>query len=183
MLETFAEQEFRDLLEFLASTPARVRELSRGLASDELKRKPSTEEFSFLENVCHLRDIDRDGYTVRISKLLDEREPVLPDIDGAKLARSRDYNSEDFETALREFGSLRENNVRVLSLLQPESLSRSGMFEGVGQVTLKALAGMMREHDESHRAELRSLRDWLSTAEAKGQRSEVSESHKLTSNL
>lgn len=170
MLETFAEREFRDLLEFLAATPARVRELSRGLAADELKRKPSTEEFSFLENVCHLRDIEQEGYTVRISKLINESEPVLPDIDGAKLARERDYNGEDFETALREFERLRESNVRVLSNLQPGSLSRSGTLEGVGPITLKTLAGKMREHDEGHRAELMSLRDWLSTSEARGQR-------------
>lgn len=153
------------MLEFLVATPANVRELSRGIAADELKRKPSTDEFSFLENVCHLRDIEQEGYTVRISKLLNESNPTLPDIDGARLARERDYNSEDFETALGEFEPLRENNVRVLSRLQPEGLSRSGMFEGVGPVTLKTLAEMMREHDESHRAELSVLRDLLSKGE------------------
>src|SRR5947209_5610128 len=166
MLETFAEQEFRDLLEFLAATPGNVRQLSQGIAADELKRKPSTDEFSFLENVCHLRDIEQEGYTVRISKLLNERDPVLPDIDGARLARERDYNSEDFETALREFERLRENNVRVLSLLSAESLNRSGVFEGVSTINLKTLADMMREHDEAHRAELKGLRDCLSKSEA-----------------
>ncbi|HKC63857.1 MAG TPA: DinB family protein [Pyrinomonadaceae bacterium] len=181
MLETFAEQEFRDLLEFLTATPSQVRQLSRDFASDELKRKPSTDEFSFLENVCHLRDIEREGYTARISKLLNESNPTLPDIDGARLARERDYNSEDFETVLREFERLRENNVRILGSLGAESLSRSGMFEGVGTINLKTLAAMMREHDEAHRAELKGLRDWLSTAETGGQRSEASKN--LTSNL
>jgi len=166
MVETKASQEFRDLLEFLAATPMKVRELSRDFASDELKRRPFANEFSFLENVCHLRDIEQEGYTVRISKLLNERDPVLPDIDGAKLARERDYNSEDFETALREFERLRENNVRVLSNLQSESLSRGGMFEVVGPITLKTLAGMMREHDEAHRVELSGLHEWLLKSKA-----------------
>jgi hypothetical protein len=163
MLGAVAEQEFRPLLEFLNATPATVRDLSLGIALAELKRKPSANEFSFLENVCHLRDIEREGYTVRIEKLLNEHEPVLPDINGAKLARERDYNSEDFETALREFEQLRENNVRVLSDSSPQSLERSGMFEGVGAVTLKRLAEMMREHDEGHREELSGLREWLSS--------------------
>jgi hypothetical protein len=157
-----SRQEFKGLLEFLNATPATVRELSRGIASAEMKRRPAANESTFLEVVCHLRDIEREGYTVRIEKLLTEREPVLPDIDGAKLARERDYNSEDFETTLREFEQLRENNVRVLNDASPEGLNRSGMFEGVGAITLKRLAEMMREHDETHCAELRRLREWLS---------------------
>jgi hypothetical protein len=158
-----SQQEFRDLLEFLSATPATVRELSHGIASTGLKRRPSANESTFLEVVCHLRDIEREGYTVRIERLLKEHEPVLPDIDGGKLARERDYNSEDFETGLREFEQLRENNVRVLNDASPESLNRTGVFEGVGTVTLKRLAGMMREHDETHREELSGLREWLSS--------------------
>lgn len=166
MLETFAEQEFRDLLDFLAQTPASARDFSKDISEDQLKARPSANESSFQEVVCHLRDIEKEGYTVRIERLLNESEPVLPDIDGGKLARERDYNSEDFESALREFERLRENNIRVLSLLQPESLRRSGTLEGVGAITLKTLAGKMREHDEGHRAELNALRDWLSKGEA-----------------
>jgi hypothetical protein len=158
-----AEQEFRDLLEFLSATPVKVRGLSHGIASAELKRRPSANESTFLEVVCHLRDIEREGYTVRIERLLNEIDPVLPDIDGAKLARERDYNSENFETALSEFEQLRENNSRVLSDSSPQSLERSGIFEGVGTVTLKRLAEMMREHDEGHREELSGLREWLSS--------------------
>ncbi|HYJ46702.1 MAG TPA: DinB family protein [Pyrinomonadaceae bacterium] len=168
MLEEFAEREFRALLGFIAETPQIVRELARGLAPDELKRKPSASEFSFQENVCHLRDIEREGYTVRIEKLLREHEPVLPDIDGAQLARERDYNGQDFEAGLEEFASLREKNVAALKGLSPESLSRAGTFEGAGRVTLKRLARMMREHDEAHRAELKGLGEWLMRSKAAG---------------
>src|SRR5437764_1203189 len=145
MLESFAEQEFKTLLDFLAETPQVVRQLSRELTTDELKIKPADNEFSFLENVCHLRDIEQEGYTVRIDKLLNEDEPVLPDIDGAKLAQGRDYNSQNFETGLKEFARLRERNVGALSNLSPENLSRMGTFEGAGKITLKRLAVMMRE--------------------------------------
>ena len=163
-----SQQELRELLEFLAGTPAVLRELARGFASDELKRRPADNEFSFQENVCHLRDIEQEGYTVRIEKLLKEDEPVLADIDGAKLARERDYNSQDFETGLAEFAQLREQNVGALKALSPESLSRTGTFEGAGKVTLKRLAQMMREHDEAHRAELKGLHEWLTKSKAAG---------------
>src|SRR4051812_16651336 len=114
MLETFAEQEFKNLLSFLAETPRVVRQWSRELTLEELKRKPAEREDSLLENVCHLRDIEQEGYTVRIVRLLNEDEPMLPDIDGAKLAQGRNYNGQDFETRLEEFARLREQNINVL---------------------------------------------------------------------
>ena len=163
-----SQQEFRELLEFLAETPQVVRQLSRDLTPDELKRKPSDSEFSFQENICHLRDIEEMGYTVRIEKLLNEDEPLLPDIDGAKLALERDYNSQDFEAGLDEFARLRERNVSALGNLQPVSLSRTGTFEGAGTITLKTLAGMMREHDESHLQELHGLKGWLRKSKVAG---------------
>src|ERR1043165_1270899 len=122
----FAEMEFQALSEYLAEMPAVIKELARGLSQEELKRKPSDNEFSFQENVCHLRDIEKEGYTVRIEKLLNEHEPVLPDINGAKLAQERDYNSQDFEAALDELTKLREKNISVLSSLLPEKLSLRG---------------------------------------------------------
>ncbi|HEX8890222.1 MAG TPA: DinB family protein [Pyrinomonadaceae bacterium] len=166
MLESFAEQEFKNLLDFLAETPQVVRQLSQDLAPDELKRKPSDKEFSVQENVCHLRDIEQEGYTVRIEKLLNEHEPVLPDINGAKLAMERDYNSQDLATGLEEFARLRERNVSALRNLRPESLGRTGTLEGAGKITLKRLAAMMREHDEDHLAELNNLREWLTKSKA-----------------
>ena len=158
--------EFQALLEYLAEMPTVVSELSRGLAQEELKRKPADNEFSVLENVCHLRDIEREGYTVRIEKLLNEHEPVLPDINGAKLAQERDYNSQDFQDALNDFVNLREKNISVLKSLLPEKLSLRGMFEGLGVVTLKEMAAMMHKHDEEHLAELNNLREWLTKSKA-----------------
>lgn len=166
MVQGFAEMEFQALLEYLVEMPAVVSELSRGLAPEELTRKPSDNEFSFLESVCHLRDIEKEGYTIRIEKLLNEHEPVLPDLDGAKLARDRDYNSQDFVAALSEFTSLREKNVHTLKNLLPEKLSLRAMFEGLGVVTLRDVAAMMRKHDEGHRAELSALREWLTKGQA-----------------
>jgi len=166
MLESFAEQEFTNLLDFLAETPHVVRQLSQVFAADELKRKPSDNAFSIQENVCHLRDIEQEGYTVRIDKLLNESEPALPDINGAKLAQERDYNSQNFALGLEEFARLREKNVDVLRNLRPESLTRTGTLEGAGTITLKRLAAMMREHDEDHLAEMKSLREWLEKSKA-----------------
>ena len=80
-----AQPDFENLVAFLEETPDVVKSLTGNLTAKELMRKPAIEEFSFLEHVCHLRDIEREGYGVRIAKLLNEEQPFLPDIDGGRV--------------------------------------------------------------------------------------------------
>jgi hypothetical protein len=82
-------------------------------------------------------------------------------VDGARLARERDYNSQDFGAALEEFARARAENLRAVGHLSAEQLNRKGVLEGVGPITLGKLFLLMREHDESHRQELRELRERL----------------------
>jgi hypothetical protein len=151
-------QELSDIIAFLEETPEAVRQLRVGLEAGELRGKADNGEFSFVEHVCHLRDIERDGYGPRIEKLLREERPILRNIDGAKLALERQYNEQRFDDGLAGFSQARSHNVSVLRGVSDEQLDRGGEFEGVGQVTLERLVSMMYEHDQSHREELRSLR-------------------------
>jgi hypothetical protein len=150
-------EEFQSLLCSLEEMPARVRGLVEGLSEDERVRKPAPEEFSATENVCHLRDIEEEGYSVRIRRLINETEPHLADLDGARLARERDYNSQSMWEALQSFTRARSQNVVALRQLPPESLQRGGTFEGAGRITLCQLLFMMQEHDAGHITELERL--------------------------
>ncbi len=151
-------QDLLDLITFLEETPDVIRHLGRDLADGSLRLKPSAKEFSMLEHICHLRDIEQEGYVVRIRKLLTESRPSLPDIDGERLAAERDYNSQNFGEALQGFVDARGANIHTIKSLSPDQLTRSGAFENVGPVTLEKLLLMMREHDEDHRNALRHLR-------------------------
>lgn len=148
---------FQSLLHSLEEMPARVRALVEGLSEDEIVRKPSDEEFSATENVCHLRDIEEEGYSVRIRRLIDETEPHLADLDGARLAAERDYNRQNMTEALARLTRARSQNVEALRELSPDSLLRCGTFEGAGPITLGQLLFMMREHDADHIKELERL--------------------------
>jgi hypothetical protein len=150
-------EDSHDVIEFLQETPAVFRKLAQGLADEVLRWKPSGDQFSFVENACHLRDIEVEGYGARIRKLLTEDNPQLPDVDGARLARERDYNSQDFAAALDDFARARAENLRAVRELSAEQLNREGVLEGVGEITLGKLFLLMREHDESHRQELIGL--------------------------
>jgi hypothetical protein len=153
------DQEFRELVEFLVETPEIVEQLTSSLTEHDTKWKPSNNEFSALEQLCHLRDIEREGYAVRIRRLLTEDLPLLGDIDGGRLASERDYNSQDLNAALSEFTLARSENISTLRTLASEQLERSGVLEGVGEITLGGVLSLMRGHDLSHREELARLRE------------------------
>jgi len=157
-------EELESIVDYLAETPAALERLIDGLGDEERRFRPDGAEFSVLENVCHLLDIEREGYAVRINRLLGEDNPVLEDIDGSRLARERSYNTQDIQTALEAFKSTRSDNVRILRSLDGDQRERGGVLETVGPITLSALLCMMREHDASHRKDILELRDHFAKA-------------------
>jgi hypothetical protein len=152
-----AQENFEELLLNLSQTPNQIENLIRDLSLDSLKAK-SSDEFSILESICHLRDIETEGYSVRIRRILNEDHPSLTDIDGTSLAIERDYNNQDHAAALESFGQERKENIDLLSELDDTHLRRSGELQGVGETTLVRLLEMMWEHDEGHLEELQRLR-------------------------
>ena len=144
------DTEFQTLLNFLAQTPEIIARQIATLSSEELRRKNSAGEFSAVENVCHLRDLEVEAYALRINRILNEQEPSLPDFDGGRVAVERDYNRQDVQEALKAFALARKQNVNTLRQLARAGLTREGILEGVGRVSLKGLLLMMREHDEGH---------------------------------
>lgn len=155
------DKEFQIIVKSLQKAPETIRQLVGALPDQSLTWKPSDTDFSILEHICHFRDIEKEGHAVRIEKLLTEVEPFLPDIDGNKLAEERLYNRQNLRAALLEFTRARENNVRVLQGLALDQLSRSGILEKVGSVSLVRLILMMRDHDQEHLKELTDLRGRL----------------------
>ena len=151
------DTEFQTLLDSLAQTPEIIARQIGTLSNEELRWKNSEDEFSAVENVCHLRDLEVEAYALRINRILNEQEPSLPDFDGGRVAVERDYNHQDIQEALEAFALARKQNVNTLRQLAPARLTREGILEGVGRVSLKGLLSMMREHDEGHLQTLVSL--------------------------
>ena len=158
------ETDFLALLAFLDETPNQLANSTSGFSNAELRFQNSPDEFSVLENICHLRDLELQGYTPRIRRILAESDPALADFDGARVAAESSYNNEQSGLALQAFQTARRENVEVLRALTDAQLSREGTLEGVGSVTLRRLAELMREHDEGHLEDLRVLSQRLSQA-------------------
>jgi hypothetical protein len=160
--------EFSALLDLLDDAPNQIVDFTAGLTDAELRVQSSPGEFSVVENVCHLRDLELQGYTTRIRQILSETEPALADFDGARVAAESAYNNEHLDNALRAFQLARRENVATLRSLNEAQLQSAGILEGVGRVTLERLAEMMREHDEGHLEDLRVLSQRLKRSAAAG---------------
>ena len=156
--------EFTALLTFLNETPNQFANSIAGLSNAEVRFQNSPDEFSVLENICHLRDLELQGYTPRIRRILAESNPSLADFDGARVAAESSYNYEQPDFALQAFQTARRENVEVLRALIERQLKREGTLDGVGTITLRRLAEMMREHDEGHLEDLRVLSQRLRQA-------------------
>jgi hypothetical protein len=145
------------VIDRLAAMPQTVREIVSGRSAEQLSYKPSPDLFSLRENVLHLRDIDVEGYEQRIARVLAEENPFLPDVDGARLARERDYNAQPLAPALEAFAASRARSIARLRAASESDLERTAEMEGVGRVTLRELLQRWLEHDAGHVAEMEAL--------------------------
>ena len=111
-----------------------------------------------VEQCWHLADLEREGYGLRIERLLRETEPLLADFDGARIARERAYRTRSLAEGLAAFRQARQDNLARLRTLSAEQWRRDGSQEGVGPIALCDVPGMMAEHDDGHRGEIEAWR-------------------------
>ena len=83
------------MLSELAAMPDEIETLIRRVPVEKLDWKPESwegipgERFSALEQACHLRDIEIDGYHRRFGRTLTEELPDLASIDSSAMAAMR----------------------------------------------------------------------------------------------
>lgn len=145
-------------IEMLAQTPGRLEALFRlvpverwGWEPDNWEGVPG-ERFSALGTLCHVRDIEIDGYHVRIRRMLEEQEPDLVSVDGYRLAQERAYGQTDPALALAAFREARALTTQMLGRLDARQLARRGRFAEHGEITLRGLIHYLCSHDDQHLA-------------------------------
>ena len=116
-----------------------------------------SEPLTAIEQVCHVRDIEVDGYHVRFHRTLSESNPTLASIDTEVLAKERSYSASSAEAAFAVFREARTKTIALLAGLTPEQLNRTAMFEGYGPLSLRSLVHYLCSHDQQHLAGLQWL--------------------------
>ena len=115
-----------------------------------------SEPFTPIEQICHVKDIEIDGYHVRFRRALQEHLPLLESVDGEKLAKDRNYAAADSAEVFSEFARARRETLALIAQLSPQELSRAAEFEG-NAVTVRGLAHNLCSHDQQHLAGLQWL--------------------------
>jgi DinB superfamily len=128
-----------------------------------------SEQLTAIEQLCHVRDIEIDGYHVRFRRTLDELNPTLASIDTDALARERAYATSNAAEVLRSFHAARATTVSLLASLRPEQFERPAVFEGYGPLSLRSLVHYLCSHDQQHLAGLQWLLGKLNAVRPAGQ--------------
>jgi hypothetical protein len=140
----------------LEAMPAFLDAALDAASPEDLVTRHAEGEFSLLEHACHLRDLEREGYLVRVRRILSERSPSLEGFDGTAVARSRDYMTQDARVAAQEFSAARREVLGMLAATTPDDLAREATFCDK-RISLRDLVAMMEEHDRGHREEIEQL--------------------------
>lgn len=156
----------------LAAFPAQLEQHYAAFAHDYVNWAPPSwegvpsEAFTALEQVCHVRDIEIDGYQVRFRRTLEESAPTLASIDSEALARQRDYAHADAARMFTEFREARGHTLALLAGVEEAQWQRPAVFEGYGRVTLRGLVHYLCSHDQQHLSGLQWLLGKIDAARA-----------------
>jgi hypothetical protein len=144
---------FPDQLEqFYAAVPAR-----RVNGTPPARDGIPSESMTAIGQVCHVRDIELDGYQQRIERALTETNPHLPSLDTYQLAKDRNYGAANAAEALEAFRAARRRTLDRIASLDAAQLERRAVFEGYGWVTVRGLIHYLCSHDQQHLAGLQWL--------------------------
>jgi hypothetical protein len=149
--------DFATKLARLSAAPARLRDAVVSIPRRNWQQRPAEGGFSCVEHACHLRDIETDGYAIRLARIVAEDKPSLPDLDGDALARERDYQAQDALAACDAFGAVRAKVVAGLAKLSASERERLGLLDGRTPFTLDEMAVAMLAHDAAHLQQLQGL--------------------------
>jgi FMN phosphatase YigB (HAD superfamily) len=138
------------LLANLAGTAAAVDTLSRQIPASAWINKPGPDEWSLVEIMCHLRDVEVEVNLPRIRKAIQETNPFLPGKDTDPWASERQYILQDCLEARSSFISARIELLSVLEGLAPEDWQRPARHAILGPTHIQELAGIIASHDRLH---------------------------------
>jgi FMN phosphatase YigB (HAD superfamily) len=150
------------VLATLRSTPAFLHSISADLTPEEWLYRPAVGEWSVLEILCHLADMDAEVNLPRLRKVLNETNPFVAGLDTDAWAVARQYIRRDPKQSLRNFVSARLELIAFLEGLSPVDWQRQARHAIFGPTSLHEMAIFAAGHDRLH---VRQIHQTISTYE------------------
>jgi len=146
----------QDAIKVQRASAAKLKKLTHGLASKELKWKPEPGKWSIAEIVAHLADAEIVA-SWRMRSVLASNGTPIQAFDQDVWASIFQYGKRDAGRSIELFRVLRENNLAMLKALPPESWDNYGMHAERGKETIAHLARMFAGHDTNHILQVASI--------------------------
>lgn len=131
----------------MGTTPARWLALTETFPESLLRRKPAPGEWSAVEVLQHLIDLDRGPFPSRVRAILaGENFPAFnPLTDGAPISETASPAD-----MAREFAALRRENLALIDSIIAGDLEKTAIHAELGTVTLSNLLHEWGGHDLMH---------------------------------
>lgn len=143
------ETERETLLRELRDAPEAFALLFARADEEALHHRPADGEWSAVEVVGHLGDLDAFNRTERFNAILMRDRPELPAYEPDARVAAADYQALSGTEALDFFKRERDLIVALLEGLRPVELARTGIHPRYGERSLLQFADM-RNHDRTH---------------------------------
>ncbi len=147
--------DFRRALDALTAFPAELQRLVAGIDDTQAHRMPAPNEWSVVEVIGHLIDIDP-LQIERVDRILAEERPQFIRFDPNEAVVAAGYARRSLDDVLAAFIALRQATVDGLSTIEPDELDRVGVRYTGEVVTLRALIVSFAAHDQTHAIQIRA---------------------------
>lgn len=143
------QPKLTDLIASMQAFPAKLREQVHRLREPELTFRPAPHEWSIIENIGHLIDVDV-VMRGRIGKIIAVENPQLEPMDPDQFVRKADYQSKNASSLLNSFAEQRAELIEELRFLRPDALKRAGTHPTRGAVSIMDIIVLLANHDDVH---------------------------------
>jgi uncharacterized damage-inducible protein DinB len=141
---------FKEHLDALAAFPAALRQQLDGLSDEALRFRPAEGEWSIVEIIGHLIDVDtlQGG---RVGQIIARDNPPLQVLDMDEAVRRGDYQSKQASALVNTFAERRAALVEEWRYLREPGLARAGEHPTRGPLSVAEIIATLARHGPSHR--------------------------------
>ena len=137
----------------LRAIPPTVRALVRGVDDATARRRPAEGEWSLVEVVAHMADVDERARE-RVERILDEDDPELAPFDQDALAESERYRDRALADEVERLATTRAAHLDLLDSLGDEQWERTGRHGEHGRMTVRDYEAHCAAEDVDHLAQI-----------------------------
>jgi len=161
--------EGQDAIKVQRATASKLKKLTSGLTTSQLKWRPEPTKWSIAEIIAHLADAEIVA-SWRMRSVIGENGITIQPFDQDQWASAFKYRNREAKRSLELFRVLRENNLGMLQEISPEVWDNYGMHLERGKESIAHLTRLFAGHDANHILQIERIVKTLKSSKSKTKR-------------